>query len=367
MPCPVCKTLFEIPPNGVDDLPMRTHCRDSDDASDCEACAKNQATVYCDDCCQKLCSNCAIPHRKMRGGPHDVIPLESANPERSGRCYCEKHSDERMKLYCLECKINVCSMCCLEMHRSHTYEHIETVLERSVKSIDDNVASVMSRVDRLRGAAAQIEEEKNMMSDNVKTLEQEVTATSTNLVEKFRQLVHRQASDLWQELQLLKSTAEEDAVSRTQALQLAVEEMENFKDMSLRLRSQGSWIDIIQAADDVSVRVAELLRDHVVPAEYHATRHKFTAVNTDDLLTGCQNFVGHVDKVGDTGKIQQHCVSNTPQIARAFKLVWTYDSDSQIQQRNFIRLQIRNIAKPHSEVVIIISETVSRIDDLITM
>jgi len=45
----------------------------------CEVCSTAEqfirATVFCVDCSQKLCGRCSLPHKKMKGRPHDVKPL----------------------------------------------------------------------------------------------------------------------------------------------------------------------------------------------------------------------------------------------------------------------------------------------------
>jgi len=77
VPCPVCRNEFQIPKNGVDDLPIIAPAKEPASSVMCEACSGSTdhrsvpATVYCMDCCQTLCGNCGIPHRKWRGGPHD--------------------------------------------------------------------------------------------------------------------------------------------------------------------------------------------------------------------------------------------------------------------------------------------------------
>ena len=74
MPCPVCRNEFQIPKNGVADLPVRTHTKEAPPSA-YEACSTDQrrtpTTVFCVDCSQKLCRNCGIAHKKMRGGKSD--------------------------------------------------------------------------------------------------------------------------------------------------------------------------------------------------------------------------------------------------------------------------------------------------------
>ena len=214
--------------------------------------------------------------------------------------YCNKHEDERIKIYCFDCNINVCAMCCLETHKTHKFEQIETVVEQFSKSIDE----VTSRIECFRGVASQLEPKRNKTLNNLKAIELEVKKRSKDI----RQLVDRQESDLLHELQSLKSAAETEVKSHRDRLLLGVTQMENFRTSSLELRSKGSPSDITQAANDVHDRAKKLLQTWVIPGKYHAPSYTFS-VNIDELLRDNHNLIGHVVKVSDSGNIKS-CYRN---------------------------------------------------------
>ena len=257
--CPVCRNEFQIPKNGVADLLVRTHVKEP-----------------------------------------------STAPELSREPYCEKHEDERIKLYCADCDMNVCAMCCLETHKTHTFERIQTIVERFSRSIDEEIKEVTLRIECFRGVAAQLEAESKNKLDNMKTIELEVKTRSKEikqLLDRMKQLVDRQKSDLLHELQSLKSAAEKEVKSHTDTLQLAVTEMDSFIASTLELMLKGSPSDITKAEGDVHDRAKRLLQTWVIPDEYHVPSYEFTPVNIDELLRDDQNLIGHVVKVGNSGNI----------------------------------------------------------------
>jgi len=249
VPCPVCRSEFRIPKKGVAGLPLRTHTKE---------------------------------------------PSMASEPGRES--YCEKH-DERMKMYCFDCGVNACAMCCIEDHKTHKFERIETIVEQFLKSIDDEIEQLTSRIECFHGVTAHLEAENSKALDNINELEQRVKKRS----KEIRQLVDLQESELLQELQSLKSATEKEVKSHKDTLQLALSEMESFRTSSLDLRSKGSPSDITQAASDVRERAKELMETYVIPSEYHAPSYTFTLVNIDELLRDDQNFIGHVVEVGDSG------------------------------------------------------------------
>ena len=296
MPCPECRTDFEIPKSGVADLPVRTY----GSAHVCEVCSSElmtnnePATMYCVDCSQKLCRRCSLPHANLRGGPHDVRALDTTSWEhRSGVEYCNEHN-ERVRMHCFNHQINVCSTCCIKLHKTCEYEEVDIVVHKFTSSVDHEIEQVASRVESFRGAVAQAEAETSKLLSNIQATENEIKDRGAEVNQRFTLLVDRQVSGLLQELQSLKSAAEKEVQLHTDTLQLAVTEMESFIASSLELRSKGSPSDITQAANDVLDRAKELLHTWVIPGEYHAPSYKFAPVNIDELLRDDQNLIGHV-------------------------------------------------------------------------
>ena len=209
---------------------------------------------------------------------------------------CVEH-DERLRMYCLECNVRICSTCCLEAHKTHGYERYDQVVERFNRSINDDVQQVTSRVECFRGVAAQVEVERNKLLDNINLVEQNVKYKAEKVIES----VELQMTDLLQELQSLKSAAEKEVQWHADTLQLALTEMESFRASSLDLKSKGLPINITQAAKDVHDRAKQLLQTYFIPGEYHAPGYKFIPVNIDELLIDGQNFIGRAVKVGHSG------------------------------------------------------------------
>ena len=255
MPCPVCKHEFQIPESGVAYLPVTTT---------------------------------AVLGRNR---------------------YCEKHEGERMEMYCLDCNMNVCAICCLEAHKTHKYKRIETViellekaLEQFSRSIDEKIKPLTSHIECLRDIAVQLAVENDKSLNNIKATELEVKRWS----QRIKQLVDRQENDLLRELQSLKSAAETEVKSQRDALQLAVTEMEGFVTNLSELRSKGSLSDMKEATSTVDEKVKELLETWPIPCEYWAPSYKFTPRNIYELLRDNQNLIGHVVEVSDSGNVKSY-------------------------------------------------------------
>jgi len=189
-------------------------------------------------------------------------------------------------------------MCYFELHKNnktqHKSERIDVVVQEFARHIDDEIKQVTSRIESFRGVAAHVEAESSKLLGSMQATEREIKTKGEEVKQSLTRLIDRQVSDLLHKLQSMKSAAVKEVKSQSDAVQLAVTELESFRTTSLELKSKGSPSDITQAASDVRVRAKELLQKHVIPGEYHAPSYKFTPVNTDRLLRDDQNFVGHV-------------------------------------------------------------------------
>ena len=101
VPCPECRTEFEIPKDGLAGLTVRTHTHE---------------------------------------------PELEASQNRDVGEYCGGHK-EQLRMYCFDCQINVCLMCCVEAHRTHKFEKIDIVVQEFDRSIDNEIKEVTSRVE----------------------------------------------------------------------------------------------------------------------------------------------------------------------------------------------------------------------------
>jgi len=291
-------------------LTAKTHDKEAEPSATCEVCSSEHnvilATDFCVDCHQKLCERCSLPHRKWRGESHDVRTLDKVSPEdQSGSNYCGKHK-ERVKIFCLECQTSVCSMCCLESHKTHKFEQINIMMDDFDRSIDHEVKQVTKHIQRFRDAAAQVQAEGSKFFSSLQAMEQEIKQKGERRKQSLPHFVDIQVGDLLQKLGSVKSTAETEVKSQVHAVQLALMEMEIFRTTLLELKSKVSPGDINQTASDVRDRAKELLQKHVIPVEYHAPSYTFTPVNIDEFLRVDRNFIGDVAKVEDPGTVYSY-------------------------------------------------------------
>jgi len=108
----------------------------------CEFCTGGgKATSRCQDCAEYLCNDCSKDHlRFKRFKDHCLVSLSEAakSPEKLVHTSekCDRHADEKLKLFCVTCSKAVCSVCALTLHqKGHEFEELESALDDTKKKV----------------------------------------------------------------------------------------------------------------------------------------------------------------------------------------------------------------------------------------
>jgi len=225
--CPVCRQKFIIPTNGLTELSNNFAIQSLVDArlttSDvmmagvprCETCAEEdtrddtgvpQATVYCTYCNRKLCERCGVPHLKLKGGPQNVVLLGrdmETNINKARHTYCAKHSDEQVKLYCINCKKNICLVCSAVEHDEHKRQVISEAADRLANEVDTTSKSVASRISDVRKQIVELGKRNRDFMDLTKQLETEIKKKG----DEIKAMIESQVNGLLAELESVKGEA----------------------------------------------------------------------------------------------------------------------------------------------------------------
>jgi len=161
--CPLCRTTFQIPRNGLDD--WKDAPRDDCGEKRCEVCSTAEdvkpADVFCVHCGQLLCERCSLPHKKMRGGAHSVIQL--AEPSRSS----ERRTSKGPVDACRDAILHVESQT-QELSESvkRVRQQVKEKGEAVKRAVDGQVRDLLAQVDQIESDAMK---EANILTDNLKT------------------------------------------------------------------------------------------------------------------------------------------------------------------------------------------------------
>jgi len=322
VPCPLCTKNFKIPSDGIEGLQHHffiQHLVDARIAASkatgempCQACleeSKDQegdipaSTIYCIDCNEALCEKCSRPHRRtsMKGGAHHLRPLRAELEQELIQLrgsYCDKHREEQVKLYCYDCKENICVLCFAVKHKNHNSGEIPEVADDFRPTVDNDDKQVLSAISVVR-------QQSELTKQNVRMLVGQVASVAKSVVdagEAIKRLVDSQVSDCLLELQSLKASNSKQAESVQEQLELSLVAMESFHTFSRELLDKGRPSDVTRAARELHKRATELLGNDVTSAHYCPPHVTFTPADVTQLthvrLIGKLSVVNCEDKPG---------------------------------------------------------------------
>ena len=308
--CPVCRKEFQIPPDGLDGLQHHFFIQrlvDVQKASSeevhevpCEVCLEESAegtdkiptaTTYCVDCKQRLCEQCSRPHRRMKGGAHQVKPLGAEVQQELIQLRgssCDKHREKQVELYCHDCNENICLMCSAVKHRNHNSVEIPEVAENFKQVSRNDDKQIVSAISALRRDLEQTKQNAVKFRNKVEDMKNAVLAIG----DEVKLLVDDQVSDILMELQSVTSESAKQEQSIQETYQLALVAMESFHAYSRELLDKGRPSDITRAARDLNDRAKELLENDVTAVKYRPPHVTFTPADVTQVKR--LNLVGKV-------------------------------------------------------------------------
>jgi len=301
VPCPMCRKSFQIPSDGLGGLQhhffiqrlvdIRKAFSGEIEEGPCDVCLHESeadsdntptATTYCVDCNQKLCEQCSRPHRRMRGGAHQLKALgaevEQELIQLRGSS-CDKHKEEQVKLYCLDCNENICLMCSAVKHRNHNSVEIPEAADNFKSRINEDDKTILSAVDVLHGQTGKAKQDAAEFRNKVENVRKLVLATG----DQIKSTVDKQISDILEELVLVTTESDKQEQSVLERYQLALMSMESFHTYSRELLDKGRPSDITRAACELHDRATELLANDVTAVKYHPPHVTFTPANVTEI------------------------------------------------------------------------------------
>jgi len=299
--CPVCRKEFHIPSDGLHSLQHHFFIQQLVDVLKssgnefgevpCEVCLEESkedsdkmptATIYCVDCNQKLCERCSRPHRRMKGGTHQLKPLgaevEQELIQLRGSS-CDKHRDEQVKLFCCDCNENICLMCSAVKHRNHSCIEIPEAADNFRSGFLHRDEAILSAVNAIREQSGRTRKSVQEFCIKMENMKKLVLATG----DEIKRSVDSQVSQALEELDSVTLESYKQAASVQDTYQLALVSMESFRAYSQELLDKGRPSDITRAAGQLHDRATELMDNDVTAVKYRPPHVTFTPADVMEI------------------------------------------------------------------------------------
>lgn len=139
-PCSLCKKEWQVPPEGISALAKNYVAGSFRDlvpsTGECGLAMDERkhgpVEFFCIDCWDVLCSVCRESHRHIKvTRDHAVKPVRELSVEdialhrNQTTSICNLHKEQKVVVYCKECRDVACTVCCVTKHSKHECIELE--------------------------------------------------------------------------------------------------------------------------------------------------------------------------------------------------------------------------------------------------
>jgi len=218
----------------------------------------------------------------MKGKAHQVKALGTEVEQeliRLRESYCDKHKDEQVKLYCHDCKENICLMCSAVKHSNHKRGEIPEVADNFRLTIDDDCKQIHSAISSVREQSEQTKLQSAGFLKKAENVKKEVIATGDVL----KRSVDDQINNVLMKLESVMSESVKQSESVQETYQLALVSSESFLKYSRELLEKGQPSDITRAGCELRDRATEILGSEVTAVKYRPPHVTFTPADVTQV------------------------------------------------------------------------------------
>lgn len=202
------------------------------DNSGCESCEDNQdsqASAYCVDCKELICSECEAAHKRIRTTRnHEIIQLQHAQADAQ---HCLIHPDNPTDTYCEACNEIICSGCIKSStHKNHNYDTIENIFPKNKKEIIAALEPVEKQLKHVNQTLDTIEARKKEITKHGTKLQAEIVEEIEEQKKLLDQLKEKRMNELKKTIKQKIENLEDQQEKATKAQERLLTCLKKVKD-----------------------------------------------------------------------------------------------------------------------------------------
>jgi hypothetical protein len=225
MACPLCREEFKIPQNGVKGLPKNFLIEQ----------LKGLANAF---------GGCE--HYGERKAEIAV--------------FCKEHEKKVLDLFCLDCKMPICSRCIVKLHKKHEFVDMDEITGEYRKHMTNDISTMARSLAQCRELVERQKRSKTEFIDEVDKVERKICEQ----VELMKQRIDREKQTLIEELEMVKR----DRVKQMDRMVGDTEQHATFIESLMKyteeLRNKGTDSDIIKQTSSLHNKVEELMTSEAI-------------------------------------------------------------------------------------------------------
>jgi hypothetical protein len=286
------RSLVEAKTASMDKQSERVLCEVCCDDDDLSSSNIPNATMYCKNCGQKLCSQCSKGHKKIPGGAHEVVAFGSNMKEdllKLQGSFCSLHSGNKIEIYCSDCHLNTCVTCHALKHRTHDCHDINDMCQKFSETLKADVERVTGKESSIAQEIKRLELAQNQYHKKIQDIENALLQNATELKKRIDEAVNQ----LMKELSDNKTAASKVVSEMKNQLEFAAAASRSFSRYSRELLGKGKACDVTRAYKELHERAGELLKRDVMATGCDLPK---VVVSASDIFDTVSQFIREKSK-----------------------------------------------------------------------
>ncbi|XP_066267540.1 keratin, type I cytoskeletal 9-like [Branchiostoma lanceolatum] len=222
------------------------------------------------------------------------------------------HSQETLKLYCIDCSESICQLCTVLSHKDHKYEYYADTAVKAKKDILALLAKTEKKLGDLMKADQQVNSQKTELEKKATKAFEKIKRKAGQTRRKFVALVNQQEAELLNCVNTVRKTRGKELFAAIEEIETATVALESAAEFGRNIVEHGSEFEIMSVSEEVNGRLKELLQVEIADITRELHEKAYVAFDEDETSDMAKPRLGEVKKkifkatfttLGTTGRL----------------------------------------------------------------
>lgn len=271
--CPICRRTFWVSRNEIKsnfclqnmiDLLTVSSTSSQTFCSFCKLLNKDEKAVsQCLTCLEYVCEICAKERHTFTRQTidHIVVPLSEVlegkydrELQRIQKSHCTHHRGEKLRYYCVPCRLPMCRDCIVIEHASHEVKLITDERKQREGLIKERLVYLKNHIETLNHNKSILSKRVNALSEKEEIIKKQMEKICTEVVQKILKIQAEKENEVSNTLK----PAREQLVNSDMQCSEFCKQVEDCVTLSEKVMANGSDSELLSFTDEILRRMDEL-------------------------------------------------------------------------------------------------------------
>ena len=278
--CPTCRHCTELPEEGAGAFPVAFHVNNlkgiyslmkkvaDPQQVTCDNCTTANATGYCKDCNQFLCTECISMHKKWAlFANHELTSLDEvtasvsstsqllapAKQEAALTCSVPGH-DDSLRYYCDTCDESICHDCIMLAHKDHKYNLIADSFTKHREALEKSLNPVKGKIEGLKKVLSALAEREGEIRERGERVLEEIH----EMVEEMMNVLRESERKLTEQAKRVTDDKLKVLSEQTKSAEMSLSVLEDVEDYVEQSLKTGSPQQVLRSKKQMMERMSKV-------------------------------------------------------------------------------------------------------------